>query len=64
MGAEMKSDDIENAIDDCENAATASNHPFSQWDLEFIESIREQFDERGSLSEKQLHVLGRIWDKI
>lgn len=57
-------DDIENMLSDCESASTASNHPFSSMDLEFIESFRDQFDERRSLSPKQEAVLQRIWDKI
>lgn len=32
-----------------------------RWELDFLHSIKDQFDRRGSLSEKQFTVLERIW---
>lgn len=33
----------------------------TEWELEFLDSTREQFEDRGSLSERQLDVLNRIY---
>ena len=35
----------------------------SEWEYSFMESITEQFEERGSLSEKQEEILERIYKK-
>ena len=60
----MDTEDIQRAIEDCESARSASNCPFSKWEMDFIDSITEQFEERGSLSERQQEKLQAIWDKI
>lgn len=60
----MINEEIEAALEDCETAMSASNCPFTQWEKEFIESIGEQFDERGGLTTKQEQILEKIWDKI
>lgn len=44
-------------LDACENEARG----LSDWERNFVESIREQFDNRGDLSEKQTDILERIY---
>lgn len=56
--------DIETMLDDCNEAKTARNSPFTPWEKEFIESVSEQFDERHTLSDKQTETLENIWNKI
>lgn len=56
--------DIENALEDCASALDASNCPFSDWEKEFIESLWDQFRRRKILSDKQIEILERIWDKV
>lgn len=51
-------------IEDCVEAAKARNHPFNAWELEFIESVNNQFELTGSLSDAQETKLEEIWDKI
>lgn len=36
----------------------------SDWENNFIESISEQLDRVGTISEKQLEVLDRIYQKV
>lgn len=33
----------------------------TDWELNFLESITQQFEDRGSLSERQMEVLERIY---
>jgi len=33
----------------------------TKWEQDFVESLREQWDRRGSLSERQLEILERIY---
>lgn len=54
----------EEMLQDCQEAASCSNTPLSKWEQDFIDSITEQYEERRSLSSKQVEVLKRIWDKI
>ena len=66
---ETEKETMESWLEDCETAVTASNSPFSKWEQEFIESIREQFDERKDdrkhpLSGKQLVKLHQLYDKV
>jgi hypothetical protein len=35
----------------------------TEWEYDFMESITEQFEERGSLTEKQEDILNRIYKK-
>lgn len=55
---------IEEMLDDCNSAKDCSNVEFTAWEEKFLESITEQFDERGSLTEKQEDRLRSIWEKI
>ena len=36
---------------------------YTSWEVQFIESIHEQFLHRGDLSNKQCEILERIYDK-
>lgn len=55
---------VQEAIEDCQNAMPASNCPFTKWECDFIDSVAEQFEARGRLSEKQRETLQSIWDKV
>ena len=59
--------DIEEMLETCESASNIPKHnggpDFTQWELEFLESVREQFDSRGSVSEKQEQILSKMYDK-
>ena len=35
----------------------------SKWEADFIESIAEQYEERGTLSDKQTEILERIYSE-
>jgi len=58
----------EEMLDDVESAREVAPRrgglAVSKWELDFIDSIREQFDDRGTLTEKQINVLRGIWDRI
>lgn len=64
----MTNDDIRQMISDCSNVwrvPVENGGPgFSKWELDFLESITDQFSERGSLTKKQIDKLKNIWDKI
>lgn len=60
----MNDEDIGRAIDECTDALTASNCPFSQWEQEFLESVKERWELYSSISFKQKEVLSKIWEKI
>jgi hypothetical protein len=64
MSKIIDNSDIETALEDCQSALRASNCPFGSWEKDFIASVAEQYESRGSLSEKQMAVLQRIWDKV
>lgn len=55
-------------LDDCENVASVSQDNggpgFSQWELEFLESISEWLDAGRSLTDPQAEKLQQIWNKI
>lgn len=53
-------EEIDTYITDCENRESK----LSEWEHTFIQSIREQFDKTGSLSQKQNETLEGIWDKV
>lgn len=60
----MKSEEIENMFNDCFEALSCSNSPFSEWEDEFLNSIQEQWDNKKSLSDNQYEILVRCWEKI
>jgi hypothetical protein len=55
-------------LSDCESAVgidkSRGGPGFGQWEEEFLESIREQFDARGTLTERQLDKLQELWDRV
>lgn len=55
-------------LTDCENVANIPKERggpgFNEWEKEFLESLREQFDRNGSLTDKQLEKLEELWDKV
>lgn len=53
-------DDTDQLIADCE----AREEKLTEWEQGFIQSIREQFDRRGSLSERQREILDKIWERV
>lgn len=59
--------DVEEMLDICEEQADVPKHNggagFNQWEREFLESIREQFDSRCRLSSAQVAVLRRLYDR-
>lgn len=71
---ETSLEDMKKWIEDCETNAEVPLHrggtAFTDWQREFLESVREQFDTRtaaGSkkpLSGKQLVKLKEMWDRI
>jgi hypothetical protein len=56
--------DIEEMIEDCQQARTCSNSPFTKWEEDFIDSVSNHYELRGDLSEKQEETLEKIWEKI
>jgi len=53
-------EDTRQLLDDCE----AREESLTDWERNFIDSIRHQFDKNGSLSERQYEVLEKIWNRI
>lgn len=56
----MKADEIEDMLVDCEE----NESQLTDWELDFIQSIREHVGRNQGLSPKQEAVLERIWDKV
>lgn len=52
-----RSKQIEYMLDSVENEGRG----LSPWEKSFTESVRDQFDRRGDLSEKQVEILERIY---
>ena len=46
-----------------ERYASEDDCDLTQWESSFIESIKEQFEEKGDLSNKQCEILERFYDK-
>lgn len=57
-------DDIESKFEDCVIALRASNHPFTKWEEEFLESVSLQVEDGKSLTEKQDETVMKILGKI
>lgn len=56
----MDKDEVLEQIGDCENRSDK----LSDWELNFIDSISRQLSTTGSLSQKQLDTLDRIWERV
>jgi hypothetical protein len=55
----------EQMLEDCESAMTVRGGTnYDMWELDFLASIREQFDDRGRLTDVQREKLEELWDKI
>jgi len=46
-------------IEDCQDR----DRYCTDWELGFLETIEDQLADRGFLSEKQVSILNRIWEK-
>ena len=51
---------LQQVFDDIE----ANPGRLTTWEIDFFESVRDQYKNKGSLSEKQLEVLERIYLKV
>jgi hypothetical protein len=40
-----------------------NNEKLSEWELDFVVSVREQFGIRSNLSDRQCEILERLYDK-
>lgn len=47
-------------IEDCEKRESR----LTEWEVEFIDSIRSQLENARPLTEKQTETLDRIWDRV
>ncbi|OPZ22635.1 MAG: hypothetical protein BWZ03_00731 [bacterium ADurb.BinA186] len=54
----------ENALDDVINAFECGDEDLSDWERDFIESVQEQWEDYGWLTDKQLEKILDIWRKI
>lgn len=48
---------IDYILDGLENAS------LNEWELNFYESVKDQWERNRHLSERQKEILGQIWDK-
>lgn len=66
--ADVSKDRLEEMLSDCEEAKNIPSQRggpgYSKRDLDFLESLREQFDDRDSVSEEQFKWLQDLWDRI
>ena len=54
-------------IEDLANSTNCSNVTWSAWELEFIESINEKYEQYGynlQLSEKQENIINKLWERL
>ena len=56
----MDKNEVYEQIQDCENRS----EKLSDWELGFIDSISRQLAKTGSLSQKQIETLDRIWERV
>lgn len=47
-------------IEDCSDR----NQQLSDWEANFLSSIDERLEEKSYLSDKQISILTRIWDRV
>jgi hypothetical protein len=56
---------FEQMIDDIENASgVIGGIKLSQWEEEFMDSIKDRLSDEKSLTEPQIEKLKEIWDRI
>ena len=53
---------IEGMLDECLQLLWLDDHPYTQWEVEFIESIEDQAD-GGTLTQQQQLKLRQIWGR-
>ena len=53
-------EEIQQMLDDCE----ARESKLTEWEAGFIDSISAQFENKGSLSQKQDERLESIWNRV
>jgi pentose-5-phosphate-3-epimerase len=56
--------EIKDMIDECFDSMDNHYTPFTTWEMDFLESVRDQFEETKSLSQKQEETLEQIWRKV
>lgn len=54
----------ENALEDVINALESGDEDLSDWERDFVESVQEQWEDYGWLTDKQLEKILDIWHKI
>lgn len=58
---------IQQAFTDIETATSIPEHRgglvLTEWEEDFVKSVHERFQVRGSLTDKQCKALKKIWDK-
>lgn len=47
-------------IEDMLNVLETPRKQLTKWEEDFVESVKEQFEERGTLTDKQVEVLEKI----
>ena len=56
--------DTKEQIDDLVTEADYNPDIFSDWEKQFIDSVADQFYDKGRISPKQEEIVERIWKKI
>jgi hypothetical protein len=60
MTSASDADDHEDMVTDCEDRESK----LTEWEVNFIASLRERLDAGNKLTERQAEVLDRIWERI
>ena len=55
----LRPEDVQDVIEAVESHA----RDLSDWESEFMDSIRRQWDDRGTLTEKQMEKLDQVFEK-
>lgn len=51
-------------FDDATRGPSTPRKPtFNKWERDFLESIRERYEERGSLSDRQMEILEGLYER-
>jgi len=53
-------EETQEMIDDC----NARYEKLSEWEENFVDSVEKQLEERGYLSDKQLQILEKLWERV
>jgi len=60
----MEDKELLEKIEDCAGILDTRNCPFNSREKKFIESVYEQYFEKGFLTDKQIESLEKAWKKI